>query len=111
MKLVLEEYILTGSILSNWDKIQHSNVDRIGMLNMYTLSLSKMNLSTKEASLSKLLNESKLETKTLNTPFTYQDIAQIAWKDRWPSLIDNNSNALVQIWFDYYINNIMNLDE
>lgn len=105
------QYILTGSILSNWDKIQHSGVGRIGMLNMYTLSLSEMNLSTKEVSLSKLLNECKLETKTLNSPFTYHDIAQIAWKGGWPSLIDNNSNSQVQIWLDYYINNIMNLDE
>lgn len=100
------QFILTGSFQPVVKKPKHSGSGRIGRLKMYPMSLSEMNISSKQISLSKLINENKFEQVKVKKPFDTFELAQIIIKGGWPNNY-KSSDELAKIWIKNYVDSLM----
>lgn len=84
-------FILTGSAVPTDDLTRHSGAGRISRLQMRTMSMLELELSTGNVSLHDLLTKKKISALRANT--TLPDLVEYMCRGGWPGMIDENLNT------------------
>lgn len=97
------KFILTGSSTpADKEDIYHSGAGRITPIKMKTLSLFESNESKGLVSLSKLFDESKINTFDLNNDFTLEEAAYLICRGGWPISLQDDKELGLEIMYNYY---------
>ena len=97
------KFILTGSSTpADKEDIYHSGAGRITPIKMKTMSLFESNESKGLVSLSKLFDESKINTFDLNNDFTLEEAAYLICRGGWPISLQDDKELGLEIMYNYY---------
>lgn len=97
------KFILTGSSTpADKEDIYHSGAGRITPIKMKTMSLYESNESKGLVSLSKLFEESKINTFDLNEDFTLEETAYLICRGGWPISLQDDKELGLEIMYNYY---------
>ena len=97
------KFILTGSSTpADKEDIYHSGAGRITPIIMKTMSLFESNESKGLVSLSKLFDESKINTFDLNNDFTLEEAAYLICRGGWPISLQDDKELGLEIMYNYY---------
>lgn len=97
------KFILTGSSTpADKEDIYHSGAGRITPIKMKTMSLFESNESKGLVSLSKLFDESKINTFDLNNDFKLEEAAYLICRGGWPISLQDDKELGLEIMYNYY---------
>ncbi|WP_406615268.1 ATP-binding protein [Mycoplasmopsis hyopharyngis] len=85
-------YILTGSVTPNRKNVHHSGIGRIVSLNLRTLTLYEMGISTGQLSLISLFNENINQIIKRDESLTKETIAKLIITGGWPEAYETIKN-------------------
>ena len=92
-------FILTGSAVPTDDLTRHSGAGRISRLQMRTMSMLELGLSSAKVSLSDLLANKRISAPRPSAKL--QDLVEYMCRGGWPGTLDDNLNAAMRFVTDY----------
>ena len=104
------QYLLTGSVVVDEDKIKHTGIGRISRLEMDTMSLFETNESSGDVSLKELFTNSAASVDGARGKLTVEELIFAVCRGGWPSSLEAaGDDAKLFVATDYF-NNVVEVD-
>ena len=104
------QYLLTGSVVVDEDKIKHTGIGRISRLEMDTMSLFETNESSGDVSLKELFTNPAASVDGARGKLTVEELIFAVCRGGWPSSLEAaGDDAKLFVATDYF-NNVVEVD-